>query len=51
MSDRSLAKLDLEKNGEDRILMPNDGLLFLLAVLFERHGDEGSTGRLKSERT
>jgi hypothetical protein len=50
-SDISLTKLGLEKNDDDRIVMPTDGLWFLLAVLFERYGIGDSTGRLKVERT
>jgi len=35
-SAKSLVKLGLEKNGENRIVMPTDGLLLLLlALLFE----------------
>jgi hypothetical protein len=44
-------KLGLEKNGEDRIVTPTDGLWSLLALLFERYGIRDSTGRLKVEST
>jgi hypothetical protein len=43
-----LAKLGLEKNGEERIVTPTDGLQ-LLALLFEQRGIRDSTGRLEIE--
>ena len=49
-SDRKVANLGLEKNGEDRIVMPTNRLLLLMAVRFERYGIGDSTGRLKIQR-
>jgi hypothetical protein len=51
-SERSSAKLGLEKNGEDRIVMPTNGDFLLMTMPFNRYDiADMSTGRLKLERT